>query len=83
MRRKEAQIERPLTDNKKREKAQTESSTTRKVRNPSTQEAFEESKKAEYAAEETMKEAVEEAAYEEKVKKMEEVNLAMMLPNLE
>ena len=51
MRREETQIERSLTGNKEREKAQTESSTTRKVRVSDTQETFEESEKVEYAAE--------------------------------
>ena len=60
----------------RREKAQIESSTTRKVRDPDTQEAFEEPKRAEHAA----KKAMKEAAYAAKAKKMKEVELLPPAP---
>ena len=70
MRGEEAQIERPLTGNKRREKAQTKSEGFGE------QETFEEPKKAEFAA----VKAVEEAAYAAKTKEMEEVELLPPAP---
>ena len=75
VRKEKTQIEKSLTDNKKREKTQTENSTTRKMRNTNTQKIFKKSKKVEYATKKTMK----KIAYEKKIKKM---NLTMMLSNL-